>query len=146
MGIKSTVVEQLEGELSVAKEAKKNAEKEVIFRTGQIERLTTTLTAVKSTLTAEDDQGTVSHKAKATPKSSLPRTGNEFWMTLITEKPQKTAEIHDAACAKLGITSEEDKATLKNRQNFALKALVDAKSVASEGSQQNRTYFLPKKG
>lgn len=144
MGIRSGLIDTLEQELTDAKAAIKEAEKVILFRTGQIDRLNVALTAVKEALTVEDDNKVGGKKPKGRVKSSLPRLGNDFWLGLITDKRQKTGEILDAACAKHSITSEEDKAVMKNRMNTALKALHDAKSIASEGEQQKRVYFLPK--
>lgn len=82
---------------------------------------------------------------KDTPKADkkgVPNTKAEFWLGLITEVPQKTSEILDAACTSLGVTDKEQRVILKQRQTSYLKNFVDDNKIRSEGEQQNRTYFL----
>lgn len=83
-------------------------------------------------------------KAPAPEKKAddLPHTKSDFWLGLITDKPQKTGEILNAACSALGITDKEQRAKLKGRQTFNLQKFIDEGKIKSEGEQTNRTYFL----
>lgn len=150
MAIKSEMLSALDTKLDNAKAELKHHQKRTVELTSQVERLTTARKSLADILTAEDDREEegVSVKRTRAPKSKsdLPRTDKKWWLELITDKPQGNAAILDAACVKAGVDkADSDKvAALKLRQTATLKSLFDEKSIASEGEQQKRVYFLPK--
>jgi len=90
--------------------------------------------------------GQFSDSADVKPRSRstglVPDTRAEFWLGLITDQHQKTAELLKKATEKLEVTEEKGIALIKQRLTFYLKKYTDEGKIHSQGKQQNRTYFL----
>lgn len=146
------LIQQTEKLLAEAKEAFQEAELACLHWKDQEDRLADALANLKATfpdvLTAapvvfKKGRKTEGKKERAV---AIPKTDKAFWIGLMTNEPQKTAEILSKAAAGLGIKedSHEEMNLLKQRLSSSLQNLVADNSIASEGERLNRTYQLPK--
>ncbi len=72
----------------------------------------------------------------------LPFTGGDYWPNLITDQPQHSSAILQAAIDKLGFTPNETQVKkLAQRMTFSLNALVKANKIKDSGSGRNREFF-----
>lgn len=80
-------------------------------------------------------------KAKGADK--LPKTGTEFWTSLLSSQPQSMQDVLGAAFAKLGVASnKEQMAKLKNRATFTLNELVKKNLIKDQGSGRDRRFLM----
>lgn len=136
------------------------AEKRELTR--QIKELTKKLTGVERMLTKLDSAPTpavsrgrqVSSSGKQTQgptkrmnrqAAGLPKTGGEFWISMMGKRPRSftdlvaRAEATIAKTMKKGLT-EDDKRKLSLRARVAIKTLADTKAINSIGSGRERRY------
>jgi len=148
------LIQQNEKLLVEAKDSLQEAELATLHWKDQVDRLTAALASFKeifpdaATATAVVfKKGTRKPDAKKPERAvSLPKTDKAFWMGLMTNEPQKTAEILSKAAAGLNIKedSEAEMTLLKQRLSSSLQNLTADHSITSEGERLNRTYQLPK--
>lgn len=82
-----------------------------------------------------------SQVASKTRSKKLPATGKDFWPSLLTDKPQSSAEIFKAALAALRIRpTPEDRKKLNQRMSNALSVMSKNGEITAEGSARNRLY------
>lgn len=74
---------------------------------------------------------------------SLPPTGGDFWLNLISDQPQSAVDISNAAISALGITPEQKGRIqkLKQRVSPALASLVSAQKIKDSGAGRERRFF-----
>lgn len=150
------IIEQLQNNLAAAKASHAEAVKNVTLLAGLVSKYDAALKAVTGVITVADLEinltGSAPAKKAAAPSGDrvkLPnvKTDNDFWLSLINEKKQGTAEILAAATAKilqeakLEALSEEQIELLKQRQTAYLKSLFADGKIKSEGERKNRKYF-----
>jgi hypothetical protein len=74
-------------------------------------------------------------------KRSLPRTGQEFWLSLITAQAKPASHILADAIKALGIDpTEEERKKLANRLAIALFNATKAKHIKATGPRRSRLY------
>jgi hypothetical protein len=137
-----------------AKASLEQAQSNVLLYTAELDKAVKAFDALKPMLTPEelrfDAPAPVKAKgAKGAPAkksgSSVPATDHAFWMSLITNEPQKTGPIVEAACAKLGVTDADGIAVIKKRMHPFLQDAAKIGQIIGEGERFDRVYFLPKK-
>lgn len=87
---------------------------------------------------------TAGPKKRASKRSdtSLPATGKEFWMGLITSEPQSAREVLEAAVKALGISPSKDELKkLAQRQANALHMLIKDKAISDTGTGRDRRFL-----
>jgi len=86
--------------------------------------------------------GTGKSARGATDASTLPKTGIEFWLELVTSSPQTAIDIANAAVSRLGFGADqrEQIQKLKQRVAPALASLLKAGRIEDSGSGRNRRY------
>ncbi len=132
------------------------AQSNVVLYTEELKKAEGALEAIKPLLSPEDLKfdapmpAKAKHGAKTQPgakktNSNVPKTDHAFWMSLITDQPQKTGEIIAAACSKLNVTDEEGISVLKKRMAPFLQEAPKSGDIIGQGERFDRVYFLPKK-
>lgn len=140
-----TAIKQIADALAEATDRAEESRKGVIHWDEQVVKLTKSYASMKELFPDDAPIHAPSKKAKSGGKEKeLPRTPSEFWMGLLTTEQQKMAAILANAAAKLGVSMDDEEAikTLRARQSNALQKFIDEKKIMSEGSRQERTYFL----
>lgn len=147
------LIQQTEKLLAEAKEAFQDAELACLHWKDQEDRLTETLKNLKQIFPDVSTAAPLPFKKGRKPDAkksdravSIPKTDKAFWIGLMSNEPQKTAEILSKAAAGLNIKedSEGEMNLLKQRLSSSLQNLVADNSIGSEGERLNRTYQLPK--
>lgn len=83
------------------------------------------------------------NRPKESRNDTLPKTGKDFWATLLGTEPRSASEIYEAAIRTLGISPTKDQAKkLAQRQANALSVLAKAGVIASTGSGRGRRYSV----
>lgn len=145
------LITQTEKLLAEAKENLQEAETMTLHWTDQVEKLTSARHNLNQIFPDAATSTTVAFKKgvkvaskKADRNVTLPKTDKAFWMGLMSNEPQKTAEILSKAAAALHIKddSEAEMTLLKQRQAAFLQNSIADKSIKSEGERLNRTYQL----
>lgn len=87
--------------------------------------------------------GGASVAGKRASANGLPSTGGEFWLTLISDRPQSAVDIASAAIAVLGIKPDQKKQIQKLKQRVApaLAGLISAHKIQDSGSGRERRFF-----
>ena len=83
-------------------------------------------------------------RAKSTDDAdSLPPTGGDFWLKLVSDRPQSAVDISNAAISALGITPEQKGRIqkLKQRVSPALASLVSSQKIKDSGAGRERRFF-----
>jgi len=147
------LIQQTDKLLAEAKGALQEAELATIHWHDQVDRLTATREHLNTIFPDASAPVAVQFKKagkkegkKSERSVTIPKTDKAFWIGLMTNEPQKTAEILSKAAAGLNIKkdSQEEMTLLKQRLAASLQNLVADGSIASEGERLNRTYTLPK--
>ena len=74
--------------------------------------------------------------------NDLPSTGGEYWPNLVTDQPQHSSAILEAAIGKLGFAPSKDQVKkLTQRMTFALNSLVKSNKIQNSGSGRDRVFF-----
>jgi hypothetical protein len=140
--------------INSARSSLEQAQSNVLLYTNELKKSEAALEAIKPLLSPEDlkfdaPAPAKSKGAKTAPAkksaSNVPKTDHAFWMSLITDTPQKTGPITEAACAKLGVTDDEGIAVIKKRMAPFLQDAARAGEIIGQGDRFDRVYFLPKK-
>lgn len=80
--------------------------------------------------------------AKQKGTGSLPATGGDFWLNLITEQPQSAAQISHAAISAVGVPLSKEQVTkLKQRATPTLNTLVASQKIRDMGAGRERRFF-----
>lgn len=140
-----TAIKQIADALAEANTKADESRKGVIYWDEQVVKLTKSYASIKELFPEDAVSYSPDKKTKAQGKEkSLPKTPTEFWIGLLTEEPQKMAGILSAAAEKLGVKMEDDEniKVLRARQSNVLQKLIEDGKIKSEGSRQDRTYFL----
>ena len=97
----------------------------------------------KTAITTKPARGKAKTKGRATAApGKIPSTGGDFWISLISDRPQSGSDVLSAAIAKLGLqSSRETKATLSARMTNALTHLVKSKQIQDSGVRRERRFF-----
>ena len=87
------------------------------------------------------------HAKSADDADSLPPTGGDFWLNLVSAQPQSAVDISNAAISALGITPEQKGRIqkLKQRVSPALASLVSAQKIKDSGAGRERRFFKEKR-
>src|ERR1700675_4697379 len=135
------LIQQTEKLLVEAKESRQEAELATLHWKDQEDRLTAALDNLKLTFPdaaaiapVKFKQGAKKVEGKKSDRSvSIPKTDKAFWMGLMTNTPQKTAEILSKAAAGLGIKedSHDEMTLLKQRLSSSLQNLIAENAIAS---------------
>lgn len=74
---------------------------------------------------------------------SLPSTGGDFWLKLVSSQPQSAVDISNAAISALGITPDQKGRIqkLKQRVSPALASLVASQKIKDSGAGRERRFF-----
>jgi len=74
---------------------------------------------------------------------SLPSTGGDFWLKLVSNQPQSAVDISNAAISALGITPDQKGRIqkLKQRVSPALASLVASQKIKDTGAGRERRFF-----
>lgn len=74
---------------------------------------------------------------------SLPSTGGDFWLNLVSDQPQSAVDISNAAIEALGIRPEQKDhiQKLKQRVAPALAGLLSAHKIQDTGAGRERRFF-----
>jgi len=74
---------------------------------------------------------------------TLPTTGLDFWVRLVTEEPRTAVEIANAAAREIGLGEDQKDQIQKLKQRVApaLTALVSAGKVKDSGAGRERRFF-----
>jgi hypothetical protein len=92
--------------------------------------------------TAPKKRGRKARSQPAGNGAKLPSTGKDFWPNLITEQPQSSKDILNAAVKSLGISpSKEQMKKLTQRQTSALHNLIKTNAIADSGAGRERRFF-----
>lgn len=84
-------------------------------------------------------------KRTGSQAAGLPKTGGEFWISMMGKRPRSFTDVvarAEAAIAKTmkkGLT-DDDKRKLSLRARVAIKTLADTKAINSIGSGRERRY------
>lgn len=75
--------------------------------------------------------------------SSLPTTGGEFWLKLVSDEPRSAVDISNAAIEALGIRPDQkdEIQKLKQRVSPALAGLLSAHKIQDTGAGRERRFF-----
>lgn len=142
---------QFDAALTEAEESLEQAKVAVTHWEGQVLKLTELRKAMSAILSPDDfaapppKAGRAASKGKAVSKTKateIPATSTDFWLSCLTNEPQKTPAILAVAVEKLGISGEEKIATLRARQTAFLQKQAADGGIKSEGERANRTYSL----
>jgi hypothetical protein len=76
-------------------------------------------------------------------EGTLPTTGTDFWLKLVTDEPRSAVEIANAAAQEIGIKPEQKVQIQKLKQRVApaLATLVASKKVRDTGVGRERRFF-----
>lgn len=146
----NNVVMQMGTSLASAKECLATAENQVVYWSAQVTKFEQACQAVTDIFGTEEmampapKKGAIKAVSKRAHKNKELKTDSAFWLGLITEAPQKAAEITTAAANALGIKLDDADqiATLNKRRPMALQALIDQGKIKSQGERATRTYSL----
>lgn len=147
------LIQQTDNLLADAKESLQQAELATLHWSDQVHRLTEARENLTKIFPDAGEMAPVKFKQSARKPEgkkeravSIPKTDKAFWIGLMSNEPQKTAEILSKAAAGLHIKedSHDEMNLLKQRLSSSLQNLVADNSIASEGERMNRTYQLPK--
>lgn len=147
MSIQSATA-QFDAALVEAKGNLENSKQAVTHWEGQVSKLTAAISALSSILTPDDFQPAPARGKAATKKPAgkagpdVPKTDSAFWKSLLSEVPQNTKEILDAATTKLQVTDPEAISVLRARQTAYLQKSAAEHLIKSEGERLNRKYFV----
>ena len=74
---------------------------------------------------------------------SLPPTGGDFWLNLVSDQPQSAVDISNAAITALSIAPEQKGRIqkLKQRVSPALASLVSSQKIKDSGAGRERRFF-----
>ncbi|GAB3540373.1 hypothetical protein GCM10027343_09370 [Noviherbaspirillum agri] len=74
---------------------------------------------------------------------SLPTTGGDFWLKLVSDEPRSAVDISNAAIEALGIRPDqkEEIQKLKQRVSPALAGLLSAHKIQDTGAGRERRFF-----
>jgi len=75
--------------------------------------------------------------------SSLPTTGGDFWLKLVSDEPRSAVDISNAAIEALGIRPDQkdEIQKLKQRVSPALAGLLSAQKIQDTGAGRERRFF-----
>lgn len=78
-----------------------------------------------------------------TEAGTLPPTGGDFWLNLVSDQPQSAVDISNAAISALGIEPDQKELIqkLKQRVSPALASLVSAQKIRDSGAGRERRFF-----
>lgn len=81
--------------------------------------------------------------AEAADADGLPRTGGDFWLSLVSNEPRSAVDISSAAISALGIAPDQKELIqkVKQRVNPALASLVAAQKIKDSGEGRERRFF-----
>ena len=76
-------------------------------------------------------------------EGSLPTTGTDFWLDLVTGEPRSAVDIANAAAAHLGLGTDQKTQIQKLKQRVApaLASLVASQKIQHTGAGRQRRYF-----
>lgn len=102
--------------------------------------------AAASEAPAQRDKESARRKTRAAGSDSaegLPTTGAEFWLNLISDRPQSAVDISNAAIATLGIKPDQRQHIQKIKQRVApaLANLVSTQKIKDTGAGRERRFF-----
>lgn len=126
----------------------------------QIKELTKRLNAVERLLAKQDTLALATNRAKpatngkqapravkriSRQQGGLPKTGGEFWISMLGKRPRSFSDVVNRAEAAIAKTTrkaltEDDKRKLNLRARVAIKTLADSKAINSEGAGRARRY------
>ena len=128
--------------------------------TKQIKVLTKRLSAVERLLAKPDSTSLATGRARQAAKgkqapravkrtghqqSGLPKTGGDFWTSMLGKRPRSFSDVVSRAEAAIAKSmkkelTEDDKRKLNLRARVAIKTLADTKAINSEGVGRARRY------
>jgi len=128
--------------------------------TKQIKELTRRLSAVERLLAKPDTaasttgRGRQAANGKQVPRAikrngrqqeGLPKTGGDFWVSMLGKRPRSFSDVVSRAEAAIAKSmkkelSDDDKRRLNLRARVAIKTLADTKAINSEGAGRARRY------
>lgn len=84
-------------------------------------------------------------KRSGQPQSGLPKTGGDFWISMLGKRPRSFSDVVSRAEAAIAKSmkkelTEDDKRKLNLRARVAIKTLADTKAIHSEGAGRARRY------
>lgn len=90
-------------------------------------------------------QGQRLQKGASKQAGGLPKTGGEFWISMLGKRPRSFSDVVTRAEAAIAKTTkkeltEDDKRKLSLRARVAIKTLADSKVINSEGTGRTRRY------
>lgn len=126
--------------------------KELTKRLTGVERMLAKLESAPAPTASRDRQAANGGKQAKRPAkrtvpqaAGLPKTGGEFWISMMGKRPRSFTDLvarAEAAIAKTmkkGLT-EDDKRKLNLRARVAIKTLADTDAINSVGSGRDRRY------
>lgn len=84
-------------------------------------------------------------KRSSQQQSDLPKTGGDFWISMLGKRPRSFSDVVSRAEAAIAKSmkkelTEDDKRKLNLRARVAIKMLADTRAIHSEGAGRARRY------
>lgn len=75
--------------------------------------------------------------------ADMPKTGQEFWLSLLSSEKKSTQQILDEAASQLKLNQPDQKKKLANRWHVGIGKLVADNKIAEVGKGRDRRFYLP---
>jgi hypothetical protein len=105
----------------------------------------TTTTSGRPKKAANEKQVPRAVKRTNQKQGGLPKTGGDFWVSMLGKRPRSFSDVVSRAEAAIAKSmkkelTEDDKRKLNLRARVAIKTLADTKAINSEGAGRARRY------